>query len=419
MSKDQLANYLLTFCIILIFADSLINYFLRTFFHPLPVNTLVIIPFFGLFLLRRLPNIIPGYRTITWLFIAVLGYTIGVFSAPDITAHRFLEIASAILAFLVGFGFFKNNDNENMVARLFIYITIAYVIVCLLALSRHMPSIFPVIDQIWSQNGILQRRPEVTTDQNFQVFYLFPAALLLSLPFKLKRFTLNILVVVGSLLVLAKLQTRSGTLIFLGAIFLSLISPLFVKSLGRKKLTTLPILGFFAVVAAIPIIISSADLLIYRFFHTDYRTGLGRLYSFLYIFEHAWDPTWWLPQGNESYIIATGNKPHSNITAAFLEGGILGLLSWIALVLLPVFRLSKRFLFGRLTNFAVIGFIGCVTMFVTQLSLNVPMVDQVWLWSGAAIGLLENRAQRKLHNVSNPQYNRNILPQAERLRHAG
>ncbi len=395
MTKVRLANYMLTLCLVIIFTDSLINYFLRTFLMPLPVNTLVILPFFVLFLLKRLPWVLPGPKTLIWLLVAVVGYAVGVFSAPDITAHRFLEIASALLAFMVGYGFFRNNNDEDALARIFLFITLVYVIVCLIALSRSLPSIFPVVDQIWSQKGILQRRPEITTDQNFQVFYLFPAALLLALPYKAKRFVLIIFTVISSLFILAKIQTRSGTLIFLGAAFLALVSPVFVKSLGRKKMAILPVLGFVGIIAAMPLIVNSADLLIYRFFHTDYRTGLGRLYSFLYLFEHIGNPFWWLPQGNESFIAATGNKPHANITAAFLEGGILGLSSWVALVLVPIIRLSISYLRGLLTNFAVIGFLGCVAMFVTQMSLNVPMVDQVWLWSGASIGLLDNIKHQK------------------------
>jgi hypothetical protein len=389
---------------VIIFTDSLINYFLRTFFVPLPVNTLVIIPFFGLFLLGRLPQVTPRPTTLIWLMLAVAGYTTGVFSAPDITAHRFLEIASALLAFLVGFGFFKNNADEDILARLFLFVTIAYVVVCLVALSRTMPSLFPVTDQIWSQKGILQRRPEVTTDQNFQVFYLFPAALLLALPFQPKRSLPALFVVVGSLFILAKLQTRSGALIFLGTVFLALSSPIFAKGLGRKKVAVLPVLGFFGVLAAMPLIVASADLLIYRFMHTDYYTGLGRLHSFLYLFEHVWNPLWWIPQGNEGFVLATGNKPHSNITAAFLEGGLLGLVAWIALIFVPIIRLGHRFVRGRLSNFAVIGYLGCVAMFVIQLSLNVPMVDQVWLWAGVGVGLLENPShylrQRKPAPVS-------------------
>jgi hypothetical protein len=86
--------------------------------------------------------------------------------------------------------------------------------------------------------------------------------------------------------------------------------------------------------------------------------------------------------------MATGARPHSNITATFLEGGILSLAAWFALVVYPVARLGLLFISGRLSHASTMIFIGCLTMLVLQLSLNVPMNDQVWLWTGAGVGVL-------------------------------
>jgi hypothetical protein len=351
------------------------------------VNALVVPIFFLLIVTGNARHFIPSFATLLWLFLAVMGYTIGVLVAPDITTQRFLQIGTALIAFFVGFGFFKNCNDEDIIARILTAVVLLYVVVCVIALSRTLPSLFPLQDQIWSHKGILYRRPEVTTDQNFQIFYLFPATLALALPIKLKRLIFTILAVIGGLFVTAQLQTRSGTLVQLATIVLALSAPLFIPSLGRKKTLFLPVAGLLGIILALPFVLSSSELLFHRLAATDFETGFGgRLKGFLYLFKHIWNPLWWLPQGNTEFLTATGARPHSNITATFLEGGILALTTWFALVVYPIFRLGLRFVLGRLSHASTMVFIGCLTMLVLQLSLNVPMNDQVWLWTGAGVG---------------------------------
>ena len=382
----RLPHFLITLCFIIIFTDSLMNYFLKSVYKPLPVNTLAV-PIFAAAVMIGGPKVVlPNIKVLLWLFCAVLGFLIGILSVDDITYLRFFEIATALVAFFVGYAFIINNDDENFVSRIFLILVLLYVIICLLALSRQFPSVFPIIDKIWSKNGSLQIRPEVTTDQNFQIFYLFPAGLIMALPFRWPRFLLASFAIISSLFILAKLQTRSGTLLMAGTLFAALISPMFIRSLGRRKVLVLPVVGFIAFTLSLPYIIQSADLLIYRFVETDYSTGLGRLYSFLYLFETVWNPINWIPKGNAAYVAATGNVPHSNVTAFFLEGGILALAAWFALIFVPLIRMGLKLLRGRLSHLSTVAFLGCLTMFVTQMSLNVAMIDQIWLWAGIGIG---------------------------------
>jgi hypothetical protein len=379
----------LSICLAIILSDSLINYFLKVFFRPLPINAIIVPIFFALIVLGRARPLVPDIKTLLWLLAAVFGYVIGVLNAPDITLHRFFQIGTALVAFFVGFGFFKNCNDENIIAFFLTTIVLFYVIVCIIALSRTLPSLFPVQDQIWAYKGSLLKRPEVTTDQNFQIFYLFPAALVLALPTRSIRLVFTLIIVIGALFVTAQLQTRSGILVLLATIVLSLSAPLFIPSLGRKKMLILPVAGFVAVILTMPFIISSSELLIHRLAATDLETGFGgRLESFLYLFRHVWNPLFWIPQGNTGFLMATGARPHSNITATFLEGGILSLAAWFALVVYPVARLGLLFISGRLSHASTMIFIGCLTMLVLQLSLNVPMNDQVWLWTGAGVGVL-------------------------------
>jgi hypothetical protein len=401
MNIHKSTLFLLSISLAIILSDSLINYFLRVFFRPLPINAMVVPIFFALIVMGRFRPLVPGIKTLLWILASVFGYVIGIINAPDITPHRFFQIGTALIAFFVGFGFFKNCDDENIISFFFTTIALFYVVVCTIALSRTLPSLFPVQDQIWAYKGLLLRRPEVTTDQNFQILYLFPAALVLALPTRLIRLIVTLITVIGALFVTAQLQTRSGTLVLLGTIVLSLSAPLFIPSLGRKKTLILPVAGIVAIILAMPFIISSSELLFHRLAATDFETGFGgRLKGFFYLFKHVWNPLWWIPQGNTEFLTATGARPHSNITATFLEGGILSLAAWFGLVVYPTARLGFRFLSGRLSHASTMIFIGCLTMLVLQLSLNVPMNDQVWLWTGAGVGVLSREKLGRAPTVS-------------------
>jgi len=215
---------------------------------------------------------------------------------------------------------------------------------------------------------------------------------------------------VGAMFILARLQTRSGSLAFLGIGLLCLLAPLRNKRLGRWKLVTIGIAGLVFLATGLPWLLKHSNLLIARFIDTDYATGYGRLLGFTYLFEHLFDPLWWSPQGNAEFAQryqGTGSDavPHSNITAMFLEGGIIGLCAWLILFLAPAWQLSIMFLRNRIDPLATMILMGGICMLVTQMSLNVPFFKQPWLWAGAVVGALyrsrgELAAMRSARSVS-------------------
>ena len=387
--KDNSLHILVVIAFVLIALDSFMTYIGKQITGTiLPVNMIVPVLLAVLLALKGKNYLLPEQKIIMWISIAALGFSVGIITIPNTGLGRLFEIISAIIAFIVGYMFSRWAKDEDQAAKPLLLIGLLYATVCIIAVSKILPQYFPVIMKLWAHNGDLIERPEVTTDQNFQIFYLIPGMIVFALPFQKIRFSLSVYIILGSLYALAALQTRSGLLIAAGLIFLATISPIWTKTLGKWKLYVIPALGILIGIILLPTILNMASGIIIRFTETDYSTGLGRLHSFLYLFEKIYNPLWLLPQGNDEFKALTGNIPHANPTALFLDGGILALVAWFALVVTPLFKLSKLFLQSRLDNLSVMLFIGAIAVFLTQLSLNVPLMDQIWLWAGVTNGLL-------------------------------
>lgn len=387
--KDNNLHILVVVAFVLIALDSLMTYIGKQITGTiLPVN--IIIPFLiaAIFVIKGKNYILPDKKHMIWLSVAALGLTAGTLTIPNTGIGRLFEVAGALVAFITGYMFSRWAKDEDQAAKPLLLIGLLYTAVCVIAVSKLMPQYFPIITKLWAFNGELIERPEVTTDQNFQIFYLIPGIIVFALPFKKIRFILSSLVILGSLYTLAVLQTRSGLLVAIGLIALITLAPIWSRNLGKWKIYLIPAISLVVAVLFLPKILSLASAIIIRFTETDYSTGLGRLHSFLYLFDKIYNPLWWLPQGNEEFKQLTGNIPHANPTAMFLEGGILALVAWIALVISPLIKLSFLFIKSRLDNTSIMLYFGGLGVFITQLTLNVPLMDQIWLWAGVTNGLL-------------------------------
>lgn len=298
--KQQKTHLLITVAFVLIALDSLMTYTGRQITGTiLPVNMIVPVILAIVFIIKGKDYFLPEKNTLGWLILATLGFSVGLITIPDTGLQRLFEVASAMVAFITGYVFIKWSKDENEVVKPLMIIGLLYTTVCVIAVSKILPQYFPMIVKLWAHNGQLIERPEVTTDQNFQIFYLIPGIIIFTLPFQKIRFSLSVYLILGSLYALAILQTRSGLLIAIGLIFLTTFSPIWAKNLGKWKIYVIPALGLFIAVIFLPTILNLASSIIIRFTETDYSTGLGRLHSFLYLFEKIYNPLWWLPQGNE------------------------------------------------------------------------------------------------------------------------
>ena len=383
--------------------DALLAYFFRNYSGAgLQVNA--ILPAFILLLL--LANgwraVVPPATIFLPLVLASMSFAIAPLLVPNIPAYRVIELTGALCAFAIGYSYMRWTDDANSFAKLTIIVCGAYVVVCIIALLQLAPNIFPIVKQAWLYNGDIVDRPYVGINSNFQVFYLFPVVLALLLPYRTLRFWTVLGLTLGGCFVLARLQTRSGILVLVGTMLLCFLAPAWHTRGGRLK--AIGVACLLIVIAAVGLawVLRRNDLLVARFTNTDYRTGYGRLIGFTYLFEHLFDPSWWSPRGNVEFAARYGGTggasvvPHSNITAMFLEGGILGLYMWIVVFAIPLIKLSASFFKKQLDLLATMALIGGVCMMVIELTLNVPFYKQPWLWAGAVVGALYRSRTVKL-----------------------
>jgi hypothetical protein len=377
--------------------DSMMTYFTRSVIGVAP-PVIAALPFFllGIMFKWGIRSVIPPRQILLALGLSLVGFAVGILLQEKPDFDRFGTVFLAVCTFFVGYFSMRWTDNDRLYTGVFTFIPLAYVLVCVIALRKIMPHLFPVINAVWSNKGVLELRPEITTDQNFQIFYLFPIVLILALPFRFWRFSVAILGIAGVLYVLAEIQTRSGFLVFAGLAVLAWLAPIWTPSLGKKKLAILPIIFLVLAVLNINTILHVGQLLIIRFTGEGGGTGTARLHSVEYLFRHLFDPTWWIPRGYDEFkSLNQGAIPHSNITAMFLEGGILGLYMWIVVFVVPLIALARMFIKKQLDKLATLVLLGGTAMLVVQLSLNVPFFKQPWLWAGAVVGTLY-RSRHKL-----------------------
>ncbi len=385
-----------------VFCDSLITYFGSRIGGVQPA-LIVIILFVTFVLLRGFKSILPTEKVIAWLSLMLFGFVIGIITAPDIGLWRLPQLISASIAFFIGYNLFRYITDVGKLYWLYFILSFIYISVCVIAVLRIAPHYFPIEVSLWAHGYSINERPAITTDQNFQFFYIFLPVLLIMLPASLIRFLGGLVLILGAAFILVRLQTRSGVLVFAGGLLLALAYPFVSKRSDKKKVVVLIALGSLFVLLMLPLVMHEIGPLLTRFLSEgrEHETSAGRLTSALYIFDIVWNPLYWIPQGNPTYLEGA-NKPHSNIAAIFLEAGILGLVGWFMLFVRPVFLLAKYYYSRNSDVIASTVFVASVMVLILQLSLNVPVMDQIWLWAGALNGVLERvRHTGKLGDIKN------------------
>jgi len=327
------------------------------------------------------------------VYLLVLSFSVAILSVEGIDSRRFLDLIGAVVGFGVGYGCFAAAKGTGQLRQAFLFVGAAYALVCFIAVTNLYPPLFPVVNGVGLRDGEIFYRPEVTIDQNLQIFYLVPIALLMALENSTLR--LIILLTIGAIdaFVLSEIQTRSGSLVFVATFVFAAIVGMRSRSKLDTRLIALASVGLLGGLLFINKIIHVFQNLIARFTVDDFDTLGDRTDAFLFTFKHLFDVEWWVPQGYRSYLHTTHamSLPHSNITAIFVESGMLGLIGWILAVIVPLIVLGIRWLKKRTDPVADIALCGGASMLVTQLSLNISLVQFVWLWSGAVFAALMRR----------------------------
>jgi hypothetical protein len=373
----------------LIFFDSVLAYFCRP--RGIYVTGNILTPLFLLIFALKYglkPFLMPK-NIIVWLTLLTISLMLATVTADNIDSHRSIEAIGCSIDFISGYMLFKNEYSESRIAKFYMFIVSVYVVVCVLALSKVNPALFPVTYAKWFELGYgAVLRPKITADQNMQIYYLFPVLLVFVFRFKIITYAIaSILAILGAY-ILVSLQSRSGVMVFIGVFMLSIMFSVRNNGVDNKIKPIIVILASLCLaIIFIDKIYAIADPIIHRFKSNDISTGNGRLGSTMYMFEHLFDPTWWLPRGPEEFLEKYGGLPHSNLTAIFLDGGIIGLVSWIALIIVPIFKVTIKYIKVGVDNITGGVMIASWATLLTQLSLNNPIFDQVWLWAGACVAV--------------------------------
>lgn len=381
--------------------DSLINYFSMHVGRIVPTNAIVPLLLAVGILRRRLAGrVLPPYY---WFALAIwmFGTSLSVLTVANQTPYRLLEIVGGVVAFLVGYFAVYLEESDKKIATYSVLVAWLYAATCLVALLGLAPVYFPMKVGLWSLNGVIIERPEVTTDQNFQVFYLLPIAAILCWRHTRYQAVISFAGSLLALFVLARIQTRSGVLVFLAISIIAAVAPIRLKGMGIPRSLMLSATALVALIYSGKWLNQFTPEMMARFFSTDYATGMGRVESCQYVLEKLADSKYWIAGGNAEFMARAGSVPHCNVTASLLEGGLFGLVSWFLLFALPLSKAWILFLRRKLLDSEAFVLMMGTGMFVLQFSLNIPFVDQVWLWGGAiaAVNVMVSRREVSQMNM--------------------
>lgn len=389
MLADVRENRWWMLCVSAVMFDSMVQYFLVNFVGvALPVNALL--PVLLVVALYRfgVAAIIPGLNSLISIAVLLFGCLVGVVVVPELGYRKLFEIGTALSALIIGYNAFRTAPSGGSLANWFLAIGFVYSAVCSVAIMKLLPSLLPVYYVVGLREGELVTRAEITIDQNFQVYYLFVCAFALAVPIRLLRTSLALVACVGAYFTVAKLQTRSGTILLSLAIVMSLLVSIRLSSGGKAKLLFIPLLFLMVGYFGIDLIKSQGSELISRFQEKEYETFYSRLFAADFFIEKLMDPNYWIPQGNAAYMAKYGGLPHFTPAGFLLEGGILAVIGSLFVFYLPLVRLVIRYLQFRLDLVANIAMVGGVVAMAASLSLNALFFEHMWLWGGAVIGAL-------------------------------
>lgn len=379
--------------------DSLILYLARPFFF-FPINALL--P--GLVLMayifsRRSGKILTNGHLLSLVAVAI-GLSLAVALGVEDAWESFKQILSAACALMIGYHSTRRDEDLRPLLLLLALVGFLYALVCVAALLGVSSTYLPVNYARGFNNGIPVARAELTTDQNYQIYYLFPVMLGLVLRQKIWKTLLLLSGVVASLYVIIMMETRSGLLLLMALLGIIVLLPVWYKQ--KNSINRVFVLGAMILLVGLiklPEIIELSQGMIRRFTDSDLATFWGRIESITYLFKHIYNPFWWLPKGQGVFMDEYGSFPHSAPTSIFLRAGMLGLVGWVFLIIWPVIKGAGLVIKRKINIYQAAIVFGALISLVASFSLPAALFEQVWLWGGACWGVVEfSRTQRRRVN---------------------
>ena len=318
----------------------------------------------------------------------MLGVGVGVEEPFDSVKH----FVTCFCAFIIGFKSTSRQRIPDFFLKLISVIGMLYAFVCTAALLGLSSTYLPVEYAVGYNDGTLVERAELTTDQNYQIYYLFP--LLLSLTVK-NKFLFNcflILSILSALFVIIEMETRSGLIFFVISFFMQAFIMYKYRSSESAKILYL-IIPFFLLlsIVGLPLLIELSQGITLRFTNSEFSTFWGRIHSTTFFFKNILNPSFWIPRGQDYFLAAYGQYAHSSITHIYLLSGIFGAVGWSILI----FRYSTwaviKTLQGALVkNHSILATASILSVGIS-LTLPGPLYEQLWLWVGCSFGIYNIR----------------------------
>jgi hypothetical protein len=305
------------------------------------------------------------------------------------------DIVAMTVAFAIGvIGVVKQDDDGVFLADLLLVLAVIHLVVCLLALWRINPALFPIVDSPYWRGGRAISRPEITTDQTRQVLYLIPGLCVLFVNGTVLRTIAAILVAAGMTYVTFKVQSRGGVALLAVVIPLAIVIGLRYRVQRPKVAILLLLAGLALVLSQVDLILQFAADVLWRIDQLDSSYG-GRLASITYLFEKVVEPAFWLPHGYGDFYSRYGGAPHSFPTMFYLMGGVLSLCAYLLLVGMPLWLLAKRVSQRHGTGLQRICFFLGLTAFALELTQPVITHGIFWVIAGATVGALRSGSWRR------------------------
>ncbi|MCW0220235.1 MAG: hypothetical protein OJI67_18055 [Prosthecobacter sp.] len=379
-------------------ADVLISYFANVFHVSIfqrPWVALLLLLLLGIaFDLKTFSRLFGLYTACFFGLVFCLGFGAATVPHPgtavstQLDAMQMKDLVTVSTAYLIGaMCALKLRDDGHLLSGTFLALTAVHAIVCIIALSSIAPDLFPVLDKPYYNDGRLVSRPEITTDQTRQVFYLFGCLFTIFTSKSLLRLLISVGICIAIAFIVAKVQSRWGALTFaLFAAFAYFLGLFYgvqrrVSVLGVIAVGAITITWFHAAITAF-----LGDLL-WRFAQVDLNLG-GRAPSILYLFEKLADPSYWLPKGYGEFYAIYGAAPHSFPTMIYLYGGIIGLMLYGILLVGPLWQLGKLVFSRRADSIQRIAFFSSSFAFALLMTQPVISHEIFWLFTGFSVGVI-------------------------------
>ena len=358
-----------------------------------PINSLLPFLVLGAFVMDRRHVSIPVPILVAMAMVG-LGLLLGVLAGEPLWKNT-KTFVTAVCGFVIGYKAIVGANNLRSFINLLSWMGLLYAVVCLLAVLGVNKTLFPVSYLEGFDNGVLVRRAEITTDQNVQIYYLFPLMMIFALKQNILKNICFALLTLGAIYTAIKMETRSGLLLLVvGFAMFSLLPVWYKERRGILRLASFTVVAVMALILNLSLLNDSVDVVARRFQVDNLGTLWGRIYSALFLYERVWNPLWWIPKGLKTFSDLHGVFPHHAPTFIFLQAGIFGLAGWFILIALPIFRSIKLIFKKRFDITEATIMVGSLISFVACLSLAAAMFEQLWLWSGAAHGVLIHYRRR-------------------------